>query len=378
MLKIDETSYWEQKTYFKSIDYLIIGCGIVGFSTALHLRRTHPEAKIVIIERGILPSGASSKNAGFACFGSPSELADDIENFGEDAVWETVAMRIKGLDYLKDMFGANSFNLETNGSWDLYTKKEKDRYNKLKTLLPHLNKQLEKITGQKEVYTIDEDVATKFDFNQIYGAFHNRLEGQIDTSKLNDVFFKRAVKENIHILFGIEALSVNGLNVKTSIGTIDAQKIAICTNGFAKQLLPKEDILPARAQVLITKPIEDLKVKGTFHYQEGFYYFRNIDNRILFGGGRNLDKIGETTTTIETTRPILDRLEELLKTVILPNTPFEIDHSWAGIMGVGGSKKPIIKKVENNVYCGIRMGGMGVAIGTLVGKEMAGLMGLQE
>ena len=89
----------------------------------MHLRRTHPEAKIVIIERGILPSGASSKNAGFACFGSPSELADDIENFGEDAVWETVAMRIKGLDYLKDMFGANSFNLETNGSWDLYTKR---------------------------------------------------------------------------------------------------------------------------------------------------------------------------------------------------------------------------------------------------------------
>jgi hypothetical protein len=47
-------------------------------------------------------------------------------------------------------------------------------------------------------------------------------------------------------------------------------------------------------------------------------------------------------------------------------------------MGVGGSKKPIIKKVENNVYCGIRMGGMGVAIGILVGKEMAELMGLQE
>ena len=125
---------------------------------------------------------------------------------------------------------------------------------------------------------------------------------------------------------------------------------------------------------MITKPIENLNIEGTFHYQEGYYYFRNIDNRILFGGGRNLDKIGETTTEIETTRQIQDRLEALLKEVILPNTPFEIDHTWAGIMGVGETKKPIIKKVDKNVYCGVRLGGMGVALGTLVGKELSELI----
>jgi glycine/D-amino acid oxidase-like deaminating enzyme len=46
---------------------------------------------------------------------------------------------------------------------------------------------------------------------------------------------------------------------------------------------------PARAQVLITKPIDSLKIKGTFHMDRGYYYFRNIDNRVLIGGGRNLD-----------------------------------------------------------------------------------------
>ena len=158
------------------------------------------------------------------------------------------------------------------------------------------------------------------------------------------------------------------------MGQIEAKSIFICTNGFAKQFLKEDDILPARAQVLITKPIKNLNIKGTFHYQEGYYYFRNIDNRILFGGGRNLDKTGETTTEIETTRQIQDRLEALLKKVILPNTPFEIDHAWAGIMGVGETKKPIIKKVDKNVYCGVRLGGMGVALGTLVGKELSELI----
>jgi hypothetical protein len=43
-------------------------------------------------------------------------------------------------------------------------------------------------------------------------------------------------------------------------------------------------------------------------------------------------------------------------------------------MGVGQQKKPIVKPVGNHVFCGVRLGGMGVAIGSLVGKELADLL----
>ena len=68
------------------------------------------------------------------------------------------------------------------------------------------------------------------------------------------------------------------------------------------------------------------------------------------------------------------KLEELLKTIILPNTAFEITHRWSGIMGVGNQKTPIVKQLSENSYCGIRLGGMGVALGSLVGKELADLL----
>jgi hypothetical protein len=42
-------------------------------------------------------------------------------------------------------------------------------------------------------------------------------------------------------------------------------------------------------------------------------------------------------------------------------------------MGVGKQKKPILEKLSPKVYCGVRLGGMGVAIGSLVGKELANL-----
>ena len=106
---------------------------------------------------------------------------------------------------------------------------------------------------------------------------------------------------------------------------------------------------------------------------EGYYYFRNIDNRILFGGGRNLDFKAEETTDLNQTDLIQNKLESLLKSTILPATNFEIDYRWSGIMGVGNQKKAIVKQVSNHVFCGVRLGGMGVAIGSLIGKELAEL-----
>ena len=109
----------------------------MGYSTALHLRENDPNAKILIIERGYLPSGASSKNAGFACFGSATELYDDIERFGEELVWETVALRWSGLNYLRNLIGDDNLKLQINGSWDLITDAEMELYEKVKPNLDH-------------------------------------------------------------------------------------------------------------------------------------------------------------------------------------------------------------------------------------------------
>jgi hypothetical protein len=63
-----------------------------------------------------------------------------------------------------------------------------------------------------------------------------------------------------------------------------------------------------------------------------------------------------------------------LKTTVLPGSNYEVEYRWSGIMGVGNKKRPIVKQISNNVFCGVRLGGMGVAIGSLVGKSLAGLI----
>ncbi len=69
-----------------------------------------------------------------------------------------------------------------------------------------------------------------------------------------------------------------------------------------------------------------------------------------------------------------NKLDELLRTMILPSVKYSIDTRWSGIMGVGPSKKSIVRAVSKNVFCAVRMGGMGVAIGSLVGEEVADMV----
>jgi len=69
---ISNLSFWEKQTYLNNIDLIVIGSGIVGLSAAISYKEKHKKAKVIVLEKGVLPCGASTKNAGFACFGSVS------------------------------------------------------------------------------------------------------------------------------------------------------------------------------------------------------------------------------------------------------------------------------------------------------------------
>ena len=60
-------------------------------------------------------------------------------------------------------------------------------------------------------------------------------------------------------------------------------------------------------------------------------------------------------------------LENKLQELIIPNHSFEIDMRWTGIMAFGKQKNPIIKDISDNIIAGVRLGGMGVDIGSKLG-----------
>lgn len=367
-------SFWELKNWFSNVDYTIVGSGIVGIHCALRLKEKFPKSKILILEKGELPQGASTKNAGFACFGSLSEIIEDLKTHSEEEVLQLIQKRWNGLQLLRKRIGDQALDFKPYGGYELFLENDESGYNECLQKLPLINEMLEPFF-KTAVFSKEID---RFNFKNIkdYLLF-NPFEGQIDTGNMMQSLLKMAYAEDILIINHQFVTAFEDKNDKVAVALEDfsfyTNKLFFATNGFAESITQGQ-VKPGRAQVLITKPIINLDIKGTFHLDKGYYYFRNFENRILFGGGRNLAFETETTTEFETTALIQTRLEQLLQEVILPNYKFEIEHRWSGIMGLGNHKNPIVKQLSANVFCGVRLGGMGVAIGSNIGAELADLI----
>jgi glycine/D-amino acid oxidase-like deaminating enzyme len=367
-------SYWEIKNWFTNVDFTIVGSGIVGLHCALNLRERFPNSKILILEKGILPQGASTKNAGFTCFGSLSEIIDDLKTHSEEEVLNLIQKRFSGLQLLRKRIGDEALDYKPYGGYELFLKEDEATYAECMQKLPFINDIL-KPFFKSDVFA---KVVDRFAFENIreYSVF-NQFEGQIDTGNMMQALLKEVISKDIFILNQAEVSSYtdknNSVAVLVNDYSFETKKLLFATNGFASQITNNE-VRPARAQVLITEPIPNLDIRGTFHLDKGYYYFRNFEDRILLGGGRNLDFEGETTTDLSQTNLIQNRLEELLKNVILPHQEYKIAHRWSGIMGMGNSKNPIVSQLSENVCCGVRLGGMGVAIGSIIGQELAELV----
>lgn len=370
-------SYWERTTFIDNSDVIVIGSGLVGLSAALHLKKLDLSLKILVLERGFLPSGASTKNAGFACFGTVSEQLASLGHSSEDEVAHLVEYKWRGLQRLRENLGDTNIDFYQHGGYELFMDDENITARKCIEQIPYLNKLFREIVGGDNTYSVAANKIADFGFKNVSTLIYNPYEGQINTGKMMRTLLQKAFDAGILVLNSCEVQKIehenNGVFLKTSQGNFKTGKIILATNAFANQLFPELKVVPGRGQVLITKPISKLKLKGTYHLDEGYYYFRNINNRVLFGGGRNLDFEAEATWEFGQTKKVKEKLSTILREVILPGQNFEIDYWWSGIMGFGDDITPIVKQVEPNVLCAVRCNGMGVAMGSLVGEEVAEL-----
>ena len=92
------------------------------------------------------------------------------------------------------------------------------------------------------------------------------------------------------------------------------------------------------------------------------------------GGMRHLFPNTEATGIQGNTAEVVNALTDFLQHKIHTTSAIEIDLAWSGILGVGKDERPVVKEVEEHVFVGARLGGIGVAIGSLIGEELAALI----
>lgn len=367
-------SYWEHAVFFQNIQDLVIGGGIVGLTAAIELKRSRPDREVVVIERDAFSAGASTKNAGFACFGSSGELLDDLEKMSLDEVFHLVERRYHGLQNLIGLLGNRDIEWTLCGGIELFRQSDTEELNRCVNQIHLLNEQFEKRLGFRPYRQMNE-VPSFRGTSKFIGAIENAFEGRIHTGKLIQALRDLATTEGVRFIQGlcVDAVKPENEGCRVVIEGDDflVDRVFVCTNGFASQLLPELDVHPARNQVVVTSPLPTAIPDGTYHVNKGYIYFRPIGNRVLIGGFRNTDLANEATSEFGLTDKIQNEIFAFLDQYISPANTFSIDYRWSGIMGLGPDKTTIVKKITDHLYVGVRMGGMGVAIGSLVGKELS-------
>jgi hypothetical protein len=364
-------SYWEKDRLLGPHDLIVIGAGLTGLTAALQLKRQAPQQHVLVLERGALPRGASTRNAGFACIGAPGELLADIEQQGAAKTLALVQRRYEGLQRLRSLLDDEALAYRPTGGTEVFWPEAQAHLQHCVEALPWLNDQLRSL-GKGPAYTCGKAPAG---LALAPTAIHNAYEGLLHPGKMMQALLKKAEVMGIKVLFGAPVAALEGglrPNVILDEGeTLSAERILVSTNGFARQLLPELPLLAVRNQVLLTENLPQQPLEAGYHLEEGYIYFRPVGRRILIGGGRNEGGPAEETDQLGLTDPVQKRLEQLLAEVILPGQAVAVEHRWSGILGVGPEKEPLLGEYRPGIWAAVRLGGMGIALGTALGQEAA-------
>ncbi|HRX29909.1 MAG TPA: FAD-dependent oxidoreductase [Saprospiraceae bacterium] len=362
-------SFWEREYYQFEQSIVILGAGFTGLSTALSILDRDAHANIIIVDRSLLPQGASTKNAGFSCFGSITELLDDLQKMPVEQCIELIKMRKSGIEKHLERCSENEINYHQEGGYELLSTESDFADNEFK----FCNEMMQEVWHVPDYFKM----VPQTHFNDFYPLMVSaEQEGSLNPVLMLNALYEQCLQRGVKFAFGIDITDVN--EDKKTFTTRDNEhipykKLVICLNGFAANLLNLHGFHVVRNQVLITKPIIGLEWSGVYHYEQGYYYFRRVGHRILLGGARNIDEEGEITDEFGNTKLIMEVLESFLRQKILGGTPYQIDQCWSGLLGVGEDKFPIIRQL-GDVYIGVKLGGMGVALSGYIGEELAKML----
>jgi glycine/D-amino acid oxidase-like deaminating enzyme len=229
-------------------------------------------------------------------------------------------------------------------------------------------------------YNEIENPSSIFGCNTLFKCgFSMKFEGQVHSGHLWNQLKLKALNLGVEFYCGHQVESYH--NDKEHVTTVTlsngrefkCNQLILCSNSMTSSLVPGIDIVPGRGQVLITKPLQQFKLRANVHYNEGYIYFRNVGNQLLIGGARNIDFDTEATTQVGVNQGIINHLVRFSEETFLGDEKCNIESKWSGIMAFTKTKQVVLERKADGIVVAAGLNGMGIAMGAEIGFQASQL-----
>jgi glycine/D-amino acid oxidase-like deaminating enzyme len=373
-----------------SADVTVIGGGLTGLATAIHLRRADPHRSVAVLEAREVGYGASGRNGSFA-------MTVVGLGFGVTAMLRGKAFLRRAHTYMERCVDELETFIDGDGLDCDKIRPGFLRVATTATYVTRLQKQVDLMAslGFEGIEWVDAAMTRKLvDSPRYLGAMREERLLLVDPAKLVREEKRRAVELGATVYENTPVLSVvpgrdfggDGYRLLTPHGSVSTGKVVFATNAYSHlfpQLARKQ--APAFTYMIATEPLSDDQLATIgWSGREGIEDARNLihyyrltpDHRIVLGGGpvglkasNSLDRDSDESAWAH--------LEQHLSWLWPHLDGIRVTHRWGGPFSVTLDLTPAIGYVGEHRDAVYALGciGHGVSMSYLNGRILAELLG---
>ena len=351
-------------------DVAVIGGGLLGLSTALHL--AEGGASVVVLEAAEPGWGSGGRNGGQVNPGLKIDPGEAVRRFGEDRGEALVAFAGAVAD--ETFATVRRCGIDCDASQHGWLQlAHTDR------ALPALERRAEEWRARGvAVETLAAGRVAEFAGSEAYaGGILNPHGGTVQPLKLVHGLAQAAAARGaaIHARSPVERLArESGRTVLvTPHGRVTAERVLVATNAYTGPQVPglRRDLLPVSTFQVASEPLPphlaETILPGGHHVSDthrSLYYFRkDAEGRFVIGGRGAYAARGMDGAYAE--------LRQVAARIFPAIADVRWEHRWGGLVGVTEDHLPHIAEPAPGVLAAVGFNGRGVALGVALGPHLA-------
>jgi gamma-glutamylputrescine oxidase len=357
-----------------SADVCVIGGGIAGCSTALHLAEAG--YKVVLLESHTVGFGASGRSGAQAIFGyacGQEKLEREVGTTAARAMWD---VSIEGLALLRDLIARHDIRCDyVAGQMHVGIKARHER--ELRDEIAQLR---DRYHYQSVRYVERDELRSLVASDRYVGAMFDSNSGHLHPLDYTRGLAAAAERAGAALHEQTLVTRIDGgrtaaepVTVRTDRGIVTARHVAICGNALLGSTVPElaRKIMAVGTYIVATKPLGAERAAALITNNAAItdinwvldYFRRTADHRLLFGGRVSYSGLDPFNTAGATRARMLRVFPQL--------ADVDVEYSWGGYVDITMSRGPHFGRLGPNVYFLQGFSGHGIVLTGIAGKLVA-------